>query len=264
MAKFYHTKRRQEEIEQLNKSVRSKKSRLKRLFDVEIDQEIKKLSDFKSGVEYKSYIKEMKKIADYNSHRYVELESGEVVPRDLITDLQDVTKKRNKMNRKRLQKALKEINKDREDPLFLKDFDNNPDLYNDYLEQLRPQSTNFKEIKERYQYGSSIERRIKQNKKVSEWSYDRYIKNTFFENFIQSIRTEWGGFPAHVLLVNYINKKGSTWLHNQYIRGKIQPFEFVYKYADYVKRFVGTMERFGFTKVDSVSDGTQVNHWNKM
>lgn len=262
MARFYHTKRRQEEIERLNRSVRSKKNRLKRLYDVTIDQEIKKLSDFKNSVEYNAYIKEMKKIADYNNYRYVELESGEVVPRDLIVELQRTTEKRNKANRKRLKKALKVINVDREEKLYLKDFDNDPSLFSDQLEQLRPQTTNFDEIKSRYQYGSSIERRIKQDKKVAEWSYDRYIRNTFYENFLKSVKTEWSGFPAHNLLIWYVKKKGSQWLYNQYIRGNIDPFEFVYKYEDYLRRFIATMTKFGFTLTGS-GTGANRKDWNK-
>lgn len=253
---FYHTRKRVAEIERLNKSVQRKKQRVKRLYGVNIDQELKELSDFDNSKDYRNYIKELEKIADRDNYRYVKLDSGDVVSRDEILELQSSVKSRNKANRKRLKKALKEINKDREVALTLKDFDENPDLYYDNLESLRPVKATFKEVKENYQYGSSIERATKQNKKVATWSYERYSKQTFFENFKKSVRTEWGAFSASKLLLDYVDKRGATWLYNMYIRGKINPFEFVYKYKDLVRRFVATMQQFGF-----VGEGVDIRDW---
>ena len=249
MPKFYKTKHRIDQIERLNRSVRSKQSRLKRLYGVEIQHSIKGINDFKSGTEYKEYVKTLQGFTDYNAYRYVKLETGDILPYQEIKDLQKANRERNKVNRDRLKKALKIIKEETGESLNLYDFDNNPDLYRKKkLSKLQPIDDTIKDITAKYQLRTSIKRAEGQAKKVQIPSYYEDSKRIPWENFLQSLKTEFGSFPAHIQLYNYVQRKGYRWFYRMYISDQIPVFEYMYKYEDYKNRFIYTMHNFGFSQ----------------
>lgn len=250
--KFRITKNRTAELERLNRSVRSKQSRLKRLYDVDISNEIKSINDFKSSVEYNNYIKTLEGFTDYNAYRYAELPSGEVIKYSDLQELQRKNKERNKVNRERLKKSLKIINEGQENKIYLRDFDENPEMYEDNnLVSLKPLDTNITTIRDRYSYGSSIKRAVESAvHAIKPKTYtDRQFQN--YDNFLRSVVTEFSAFKAHKQLLRYVRRKGIAWFNAQYIKGLIPVFEYMYKYEDYRRRFIATMLNFKFTQTDN-------------
>lgn len=249
---FRITKNRTDQLERLNKSVRSKQSRLKRLYNVDISNEIRSINDFNSSVEYNNYVKTLESFTDYNAYRYAELPSGEVVEYSNLKKLQQENIKRNKVNRDRLKKSLTIINKGRSEKLYLKDFDENPDLYSEYnVSSHKPVDTNISVIKDRYQYGSSIKRAVESAQKAAKSSTYTERQKQNYDNFLRSVVTEFSVFKAHKQLLRYVRGKGIRWFNAQYISGAIPVFEYMYKYEDYRRRFIGTMMNFGFTQTDN-------------
>ena len=262
MAQFRITQRRIAEIAKINKSVKAKKTRLKRLYGVDVEVNTVDLNSFESSKEYNAYIKEMEQFTDYKQHRYVELGSGDIVKRDEIVGLQKENKKRNKMNRKRVIDAIKTINKMNKTDLKISDFDKDLNLYEKHnLSTFYPVETSINKLTEGYQSSESIKRAKKRSKTLPTKSNFDKSKRVKWQNFLRSVVTEYGSIPAHVLLFNFVHEKGSDWFYNQYISGNVNPFEFMYKFDDYLARFSATMTNFGFHLQNGT--GYNITDWEK-
>lgn len=244
--KMYKTQHRRQEIKKLNRSAKQKQRRLKKLYDIDIDVNTRNIDSFESGEEYKTYIKNLKQFTDYNTMRFVKV-GRDVVPYEELKELQEVNIRRNKVNRKRMAEALKIIREETGEEVYLKDIDANPLLAHDLnISSYLPLPETMRDLKTKYQSSQGLDRAKEQGRKVAKAGYEKDARITYYDNLLQGIVTDFGGFKDHKKLLKYIKSKGVLWVNRKYLVGDIKPFEFVYSFGDLEHNFHGLLRSFNF------------------
>lgn len=244
--KFYRTKHREEQLKKLNASARRKIKRLDSLYGVKHDREFKYMKDFKSGDDYKSYIKDLKKFTDYNTERYIKLDSGDVIKYSDYRKLKKATDRRNKENYKRIKQRVAWINEKTDKKLNAKEIFENPIIADDHkLGDFAKKTISPELIKEQYTSGSSVKRATEKAEEIAKPSYLKGREETIKSNFLRAIKEDWGHIPEHQILYDHIQQMDNKQFALGYYYLYENPFEFVYSTGDYLKRFLNTCYKFG-------------------
>lgn len=200
-AGYRATKRNKDLLSQINKKIRSKQRRLKKVYDVDVpDVEvgIKHLKDFNSNKEIRDYLKQQESNEFLNrwNHKYVKNKHGVVFTYDEKKDFEKKTKLINKQNKEQLKKMdtpMKHNNKDlgytaRDQARMMGDSRTN---------MFREKSSKLDSFRSRGEFNkrkSNVDLRAKQDLLILNQRYRR--------NYIQGLETAFGGQGNY--LIDYL------------------------------------------------------------
>lgn len=223
MPQFKVSKRMAAEVRRLNKSISTKKSRLKKQFGVTVDIERLNPKTITSRQQYNEFVKQAKHFTNRNNYRYVKNRHGIVVSRQEYGMLADNIRKANRIAKATLKKVDQMTYTSRGEATGMRVVDRRmmKDPIYDYLRSKTTKSV-FDQARSYEQFFSIMER--EEGRATQEhWDAKRSL---FQQNFISALNTAFGNEADDIIAaVAGLTPKEFEML---YLTEDIMDFSFVY------------------------------------
>ena len=223
MAQFKVSARMAAEVRRLNKSISTKKSRLKKQFGVTVDIERLNPKTITSRQQYNEFVKQAKHFTNRNNYRYVKNRHGIVVSRQEYGMLADNIRKANRIARATLKKVDQMAYTSRGEKTGMRVVDRRmmKDPIYDYLRSKTTKSV-FDQARSYEQFFSIMER--EEGRATQEhWNAKRTL---FQQNFISALNNTFGEEASDIIaVVAGLTPKEFEML---YLTEDIMDFSFVY------------------------------------
>lgn len=218
-----------ERLKKLQTSTSRKQKRLSNLFDVNVNIDIKPITEFSTRKEFNKYVSELEQFTDRSQFRYVKNEHGVVVQRETYTKIKQEVAQVNRENKKRLRQIEKKKFKSRgkETDERVRDRKLMGDTrYNEFKEK-KFNFDRFRSVKELQEYEKSLKQ--KTDKKF----YDNKAKR-YKANYITGLENVFGKMAKK--LIAKVKAMPLDEFMNLYYTEDIANINFMYEFMDVIAK----------------------------
>lgn len=212
-------------LKKLNTSTKRKQRRIKNLYGIEHDIDIKNISSFKSRKEFNKYISELEKFTDRKNFRYVKNKYDVVLSRDEMKEIKQKIKTINKRKNKEYNKIKNKLFKSRGIDTLEKVKDRR--LMGDVrYDEFKEKKFNFENIRNKQELKGFLEQI---NKQVKPNYYSKRQKQ-YKENYIIALNNVFGELAKN--LIKKVRSMSIDEFMNLYYTEDIANVDFMYEFTD--------------------------------